>query len=278
MADSGLGQRLKVFISYSRRDSSEFADELVSGLELAGFSPFMDRHDIVAGEDWEARLAGLIRQADSVVFVISPEAVKSERCAWEVKTALAQTTRVLPVIFKPVPESDIPETLRRRQFVRFDTGSGITRPLAQLAEALGEDIDWIREHTRLAELVRRWEARGRSESLLLRGEDLAAVQQWAGTRKPAAPAITDSMQAFIAASKEAEAVNNTRLKVTQLAQRRTLWMQALAGIFVAVIVAGIAAWWRQAWLKERIYELANVTTLPSQICMQFLKSGLGPTS
>src|SRR4051812_35082858 len=81
---SGAGEKLKVFISYSRRDASEFADELGAGLELAGFAPFLDRHDIAAGEDWEARLGGLITQSDTVVFVISPEAVKSERCVWEV--------------------------------------------------------------------------------------------------------------------------------------------------------------------------------------------------
>jgi hypothetical protein len=39
MAD---GQKLKVFISYSRKDSSDFADELVAGLELAGFAPFLE--------------------------------------------------------------------------------------------------------------------------------------------------------------------------------------------------------------------------------------------
>jgi len=59
---------------------SDFADELVSGLELTGFAPYLDRHDIAAGEDWEARLGGLILEADTVVFVVSPEAVKSERC------------------------------------------------------------------------------------------------------------------------------------------------------------------------------------------------------
>jgi hypothetical protein len=74
-------EKLKVFISYSRRDASDFADELVSDLELAGFAPYLDRHDIAAGEDWEARLGGLILEADTVVFVVSPEAVKSERCA-----------------------------------------------------------------------------------------------------------------------------------------------------------------------------------------------------
>jgi hypothetical protein len=33
-------ERLKVFVSYSRRDSADFAEELVAGLELAGFAPF----------------------------------------------------------------------------------------------------------------------------------------------------------------------------------------------------------------------------------------------
>src|SRR5580704_18795578 len=127
MAETRSSERLKVFISYSRRDSGEFAEEIVAGLELAGFAPFLDRHDIAAGEDWEVRLGGLIEQADTVVFVVSPEAVKSERCVWEVDKSLAESKRLLPVVFKPVPESDIPEQLRRRQFLRFDTGPGITR-------------------------------------------------------------------------------------------------------------------------------------------------------
>jgi TIR domain len=53
MADPSAGEKLKVFISYSRKDSAEFADELLAGLKVAGFAPFLDRHDIAAGEDWE---------------------------------------------------------------------------------------------------------------------------------------------------------------------------------------------------------------------------------
>src|SRR5215475_11039687 len=158
MADPGAGEKLKVFISYSRKDSAEFADELVAGLEYGGFAPFLDRHDIAAGEDWEARLGGLIVQSDTVVFVVSPEAVKSDRCVWEVDRTIELSKRLLPVIFKSVPEHEIPKSLSRLQFVRFDTGRGITRPLAELAEALRQDLDWIREHTRLGELARRWMA------------------------------------------------------------------------------------------------------------------------
>jgi hypothetical protein len=108
MADASTGQKLKVFISYFRKDSGDFADELVSGLELVGFAAFLDRQDIAAGEDWEARLGGLIQEADTVIFVVTPEAVKSERCGWEVAKTLSLSKRLLPVICKPVLDTGHP--------------------------------------------------------------------------------------------------------------------------------------------------------------------------
>jgi hypothetical protein len=151
MADSTAGQKLKVFISCSRRDSADFADELVVGLELAGFAPFLDRHDIAVGEDWELQLGRLIQEADTAVFVVSPEAMNSERCGWEIDRALALSKRLLPVIFKPVPEIDIPQSLRRLQFVRFDVGPGLARPLASNDELLW--IDPLDYRDQLAEAV-----------------------------------------------------------------------------------------------------------------------------
>jgi formylglycine-generating enzyme required for sulfatase activity len=248
MAAAGSAEKLKVFVSYSRRDSSDFAKELVTGLELAGFAPFLDQHDIAAGEDWEARLGGLIRQADTVVFVVSPEAVKSERCTWEVNTALAESKRVLPIVAKAVPESEIPEQLRRRQFIRFDTGPGITRPLSQLADALRQDLDWVREHTRIGELAGRWEARGRPESVLLRGDDLKAAQTWLEQRTTAAPIITDLMRTFIAASKEAELAH---LAKSNAAQRRIILMQALVSALLIAIIAALVGWINQDYLKQQ---------------------------
>jgi formylglycine-generating enzyme required for sulfatase activity len=258
MAASGTGEKLKVFISYSRRDSSEFAEELLAGLELAGFAPFLDRHDIAPGEPWEERLIGLIQQADTVVYVISPEAVKSERCSWEVDKTIALSKRLMPVVFKPVSEADIPEQLRRRQFVRFDTGLGITRPLTQLSDALRQDLDWVREHTRMGELAARWEARRRPVSLLLRADELAAALSWAHRRKSDAPAISDLMRAYFAASKEAEAVSLAKSKA---AQRRVRWLQAFAALCALVVVSALAGWWKQDWLMERVYVWRNVHVL-----------------
>jgi formylglycine-generating enzyme required for sulfatase activity len=245
MAD---GQKLKVFISYSRKDGSNFADELVAGLELAGFAPFLDRHDIAAGEDWETRLGGLIHESDTVVYVISPEAVKSERCGWEVDKTLTLSKRLIPVIYKPVSDADIPERLRRLQFIRFDGGLGITRPLAQLAEALRQDLDWIREHTRIAELAARWEARRRPTSLLLRGDDLAAARGWVEKRKSQAPEITEIQGAFL----------NTSISESRVAGRQRFLVRAVMTALVAAVVIGTVAWWKQLWLMEQAYWLTHV--------------------
>ena len=84
---SATTEQPRIFISYARSDGTQLAEELVAGLEVAGFRPFLDRHDIAAAEDWESRLGALILGADTVVFILSPATVKSERCAWEVECA-----------------------------------------------------------------------------------------------------------------------------------------------------------------------------------------------
>jgi formylglycine-generating enzyme required for sulfatase activity len=242
--------KLKVFISYSRKDSAAFADDLVLALEDRGFEPFLDRHDIKPGEPWEVRLGGLIEQSDTVVFVISPQSVKSERCVWEVEKALGLSKRLLPVIYKAVPDAEIPTKLGNLQFVRFDTAPGITRPLRELAEALRVDYDWIREHTRLSELAAHWQSRNRAQSLLLRGDEVDAAKAWVAKRKPEAPEITDIQRAFLSASEHAEFARLAESKVTRARIRRTrILIVVLAAVLIAVIVLGFASYWNESSLR-----------------------------
>jgi hypothetical protein len=132
-----------------------------------------------------------------------------------------------------VADSDIPSQLSRLQFVRFDTGRGITRPLAELSEALRLDLDWIREHTRLGELAARWQARGKPESLLLRGDDVDSAKAWTARRKAGAPEITEAQRAFLLASDEAESARlskeRAQLEEMRLAQAATARHQKRAG-------------------------------------------------
>ena len=66
--------RAKVFISYCRKDVT-FADRLEAALKARGFEPLIDRTDIYAFEEWWERIEALIARADTVVFVLSPDAV-----------------------------------------------------------------------------------------------------------------------------------------------------------------------------------------------------------
>jgi hypothetical protein len=69
--------KAKVFISYSRKDMA-FADRLEAALKARGFEPLIDREEIYAFEDWWKRIEALLSGADTVVFVLSPDAVASE--------------------------------------------------------------------------------------------------------------------------------------------------------------------------------------------------------
>ena len=233
MADTvqSPAERLKVFISYARADGAALAEDLVTGLDLAGFEPFLDRHDIAAAEDWEARLGALIQSADTVVFIISPAAVKSERCAWEVEHAAKLGKRLIPIQLisiqgQPVPEADVPERLRRLNYIFFHEGQSSLKPLTELATALRQDVEWIREHTRLSEIAARWEARrsragGEADDLLLRGDDLTDARAWAARRKENSPEITALQRSYLAAS-EAYAASLAEAERKRLEERERL--------------------------------------------------------
>src|SRR5580658_5492543 len=98
------GGKLGVFISYSR-DDLDFADQLDAALRLSGFSTTFDRHGISGGENWQRRLGALVRDADTVAFVLSPSSAKSDVCRWEVEEAVRLGKRILPVLCRPLEDA-----------------------------------------------------------------------------------------------------------------------------------------------------------------------------
>jgi hypothetical protein len=192
----------------------------------------------------EERLGGLIAESDTVV-VVSPEAVKSEPCIWEVDRTTELSKRLFPVIYKPVPEHDVPQKLTRLQFVHFDGEAGFVRPLSQLVAALRVDLDWIREQTRLGELATRWNARGRPESLLLRGDQLDAATAWVARRKPTAPEIVDVLRLFISTSETSEVARlrkeRAQIETIRKQQRRAAWLLSGIAALVAAMI-GYVTW------------------------------------
>lgn len=234
--------KLKVFLSYSRKDGA-FAQELLAALELLGFDAYLDKEDIAPGEPWENRLGNLIRLADTVVFIISPHSLVSKHCAWEVEETARAAKRLVPVMLSQVLNADVPERLRKLNYVFFTEGTTFTKGLGDLASALRADAGWIREHSRYGELANRWIERAKPEALLLRGSDLDDARRWMAERPTEAPEISANQLAFIDASgKAAEA---------EVAAKARLRWRVQAGLAVASLaLAGLSAFsglqWRNA--------------------------------
>ena len=128
--DDPVGERnvetkTRVFISYSRKDMA-FADKLEAALRARGFEVLIDREEIYAFEDWWTRIEALIGGADTVVFVISPEAVKSDVAVKEVAHAASLNKRFAPTVCRRVENSAVPEALRRLNFIFFRCRSSIS--------------------------------------------------------------------------------------------------------------------------------------------------------
>jgi hypothetical protein len=253
MADAGAGEKLKVFISYSRAELA-FADELVSGLEVMGFDITIDRHSIVEGEDWKKRLGALIADADTIVFIPSAASAKSEICAWEVEEASHLSKRIIPVLAKPLEGIPAPPRLAALNYVRFHEGRSFMAGLKGLTTALKADLDWLREHTRLLARAMEWQAGARAPNRLLSGDDIAAAKAWAARRPKDAPEPTPLHLDFIKASEEAEdaRLSAQRKQLADIAaaqartarlQKRTQW--ALVAIAVLVVIGIGAASWQQ---------------------------------
>jgi TIR domain/WD domain, G-beta repeat len=239
---SGQASKARVFISYSRKDIT-FADRLDAALKARGFEPLIDRTDIYAFEEWWKRVEDLIARADTVVFVLSPDAVRPGSVSLkEVEFAASLNKRFAPIVFRPVQDKDVPEALAKLNFIFFDDMARFEQSADKLGEALNTDISWIRHHTDFGEQARRWAlAKGPSgpSGLLLRSPVLEQAERWIAARPSAAPAPTEETQAFIRRSRQGAS------------RRRNILTSSLAaGLVLALSLAALAYWQRGVAVEQ----------------------------
>ena len=231
--------KAKVFISYSRKDMA-FADLLEGALKARGFEPLIDRTEIYAFEDWWKRIQALIGRADTVVFVLSPDAVASDVALKEVTYAASLNKRFAPIVCQRVADGAIPEALRRLNFIFFDDAARFEASADRLAEALQTDIGWVRQHTEFGEAARRWALADRPNGLLLRSPVLEEAERWIASRPRGAPEPTADTRAYIVDSRRGA----TR-------RRNILTGSLAAGLVVALALAAVAYWQRTSAVEQR---------------------------
>lgn len=236
-------QTAKIFISYSRKDN-KFADRLRDQLINAGFDAYLDKHDIAPGEDWRERLGGLIETADTIVFVVSPDSVRSEICDWEVNRAERLEKRILPVVCRDVEDKTVPERLKRLNYVFMRTAAEEDTSFADLVNALEVDIEWIRQHTRYNERAVEWEKSGQPTRLLMRGNGINAAEIWRDQRPITAPELSNVQRTYIAES---------RLSAVR---RQRIWISGIS--IVAAVMTALAIY---AVFQQRIANTSQAKTV-----------------
>lgn len=253
-ADQGLG---RVFISYARRDL-QFAENLVAALVGRGFEAFLDTKQILPGEAWRERLSDLISKCDTLVFLITPDSVEpTSVCDWELNEAERLGKRLLPVVVRRVPDQAVPSRLRRLNWLFMMDADGFASGLDNLCRALLTDIDWIREHTRLADLARKWaDQENQGEHALLRGKAIEEAELWISSRPDTqeTPNVTEEQRRFIRESRYAEQARSERER-RQIERSRyfqKLFGRALAGVAALVVAMLLNVLWqqRQTSLRE----------------------------
>jgi hypothetical protein len=85
----------------------------VAALNERGFAPLIDRTEIYDFEDWWKRIQALIVQADTIIFVLSPESVSYDICRQEVAFAASLNKRFAPIVCRRVDPAAVPTELSR---------------------------------------------------------------------------------------------------------------------------------------------------------------------
>lgn len=213
------------FISYSRKDKV-FVRRLHEALKSQNRDVWADWEDIPPVADWWKEIQTGIEAANSIVFVISPDSVRSNECRKEIEHALSVKKRFIPLLYRDVTEKADQQIMHpaisSHNWIFCRETDDFEAALKTLSGALDTDLDHARAHTRLLVRAKEWDTNQRNASFLLQGDDLSQAETWLGQAMGKKPEPTDLHTAYIFASRKAATVRQRRL---------------LAGVTVALVVS-----------------------------------------
>ncbi len=189
---------LRVYISCAQTDGA-FATDLKTSLSTCGFlaRTSLDIHDQSASK---ADIEDRISNSDTVVFVLSPNALADDNARQELDDAYNMGKRIILTPIKPISADDAPAAMLQLPFVSFQADTSFASSLANLVELLKRDIQWLQEHTRMGHLAAKWKNHGKSRALLLFGKELDRASSWLANKPDNSANLTHLQEGYITAS------------------------------------------------------------------------------
>ena len=241
-----------VFVSYSRRDAA-FVGRLADALRERGKEVWVDVEGIRDAEVFPAVLREAVEGSDGFVFVISPDSVGSRFCEQEIEHAVELNKRIVPLVLHKVPDEQVPEGIRVRNWIPAAADGGFGETVERLLAALDTDLAWTKEHTEWLVKALEWDAKGRDPSLLLRGSELVASEQWLAGAAGKEPEPTSLHAEYVLASRMAA----TRRQRTVVGASVAIALVSIGLLIFALISRGQA-------VSERVSARAQALAAESQ--------------
>ncbi|MDJ0702287.1 MAG: TIR domain-containing protein [Leptolyngbyaceae cyanobacterium MO_188.B28] len=176
-ANSGMTQ---IFLSHAEedRDAQEIIYEL---LIKQGLTIWKSGQDIQTGVDFKAAIKRGIEAADNVIYLLSPDALRSPWCQDELDYALSLNKRIIPVLIKPVDLDALPNELQALQFIDLTNpmqASGDCLNESDLLKVLQQDAGYYKDHKLLLVKALKWQRQLRNPCILLRSHALRQAETW----------------------------------------------------------------------------------------------------
>ncbi len=225
-----------VFISYSRKDK-EFVRRLHTALEESGRDAWIDWENIPLTADWLEEIKAGIEEANSFIYVISPDSVHSDVCAAELGHALENNKRLVPIMHRELMEeydkAALHPAISSHNWLFFREEDDFDAVFQVLTDALDSDLGHMHTHTRLLVKAREWDGASRDESMLLRGQELRDAEEWLANSAEKEPQPTALHTEYIMSSHN---IANAR-------QRATLLRTFVAlGLALALALFSLVQW------------------------------------
>ena len=129
----------EVFISYASKDKG-FVRDLHAALQKENRDTWVDWRSIPESAKWRAEIFAAIEAADNLLFIISPDSVKSWMCGEEISHAVATNKRLLTILYHSVERAELHSALAEIQWIDY-TELGSEQTFERLLKALDTNLE-----------------------------------------------------------------------------------------------------------------------------------------
>ncbi len=170
----------QVFLSYADVDRATM-EKIRNSLRRESITVWTNKSDIQTGEAFEEAINRGIEQADNVVYLLSPDSVKSDYCQKELEYALSLCKRIIPVLVRETNiQKELP-ALRGLQYIDLTDNIKEEDYLldeSQLLKILYQDAAYYNEHKILLTKALKWQRQHDNPTILLGGYNLRHAETW----------------------------------------------------------------------------------------------------